>query len=146
MMQIIQIMQIRDLRALKDLARQIRSDCLSDVCKRFVIVSIYPYPPPLCKSSRLSSVCKSTSKAVLSTMQLTLHATRQTPHGAVQAMSAWSVKTRHAPSRYCRDARVYDHSTTAMHEIEYMSPIEYTPPALQGVFRVFPSAPPRRRK
>ena len=37
-------------------------------------------------------------------MQLTLHATRRTPHGAsrlVQAMSAWSVKTRHAPCRHC---------------------------------------------
>ena len=38
--------------------------------------------------------------------------TRPTPHGAsrlVQGMSAWSVKTRHAPSRHCRDARVYGH-------------------------------------
>ena len=72
-------------------------------------------------------MCKSASQAVLSRMQLTLHATRLTPHGAsrlVQAMSAWSVKTRHAPSRHCRDARVYDHTTTAMHEIEY------TPPSL----------------
>ena len=43
-------------------------------------------------------------------------------------MSDWSVKTRHAPSRHCRDARVYGHTTTAMHEIEYISPIEYTPP------------------
>ena len=43
---------------------------------------------------------KSASHAVLSRMQLTLHATRPTPHGAsrlVQAMSAWSVKTRRAP-------------------------------------------------
>ena len=66
-------------------------------------------------------------------MHLTLHATPQTPHGAsrlVQAMSAWLVKTRHAPSRHCRDARVYGHTTTAMHEIEYISPIEYTPPSL----------------
>ena len=41
-------------------------------------------------------------------MQLTLHATRRTPHGAsrlVQAMSAWSAKTRHAPSRQCSDMR-----------------------------------------
>ena len=38
---------------------------------------------------------KSASRAVLSRMQLTLHATRPTPHGAsrlVLAMSAWSVK------------------------------------------------------
>ena len=34
-------------------------------------------------------------------------------------MSAWSVKTRRAPSRHCRhcrDARVYGHTTTAMHD------------------------------
>ena len=52
-------------------------------------------------------------------MQLTLHATRRTPHGAsrlVQAMPAWSVKPRRAPSRHSRDARVYGHMTTAMHE------------------------------
>ena len=45
-------------------------------------------------------------------MQLTLYATCRTPHGAsrlVHAMSAWSVKTRRAPSRHCRDARVYGH-------------------------------------
>ena len=43
-------------------------------------------------------------------MQLTLLATRRTPHGAsrlVLAMSAWSVKIRRAPSRHCRDARVH---------------------------------------
>ena len=37
---------------------------------------------------------------IIDRMQLTLHATRPTPHGAsrlVQAMSAWSVKTRRAP-------------------------------------------------
>ena len=31
------------------------------------------------------------------------------------AMSAWSVKTQRAPSRHCRDARVYGDTTTAMH-------------------------------
>ena len=53
-------------------------------------------------------------------MQLTLHATRRPPHCArlVQAISAWSVRTRSTPSRHCRDARVY-HTTTAMHHIEY---------------------------
>ena len=43
-------------------------------------------------------------------------------HGAsclVLAMSAWSVKTRRAPSRHCRDASVYGHTPTAMHDIEY---------------------------
>ena len=52
-------------------------------------------------------------------MQLTLHATRRTPHGdsrLVPAMSAWSVKTPHAPSRHCRDPRVYGHTTAALHE------------------------------
>ena len=58
-------------------------------------------------------------------MQLTLHATRRTPHGAsrlVLAMFAWSVRARHAPSRHCRDARVYDDTTTAMHDNEYPPP------------------------
>ena len=41
-------------------------------------------------------------------------------------MSVWSVKTRHAPSRKCRDARVYGHTTTAMHDNEYTLP----PPGL----------------
>ena len=35
----------------------------------------------------------------------------------VQATSAWFVKTRHAPSRHSRDARVYGHTTTAMHKL-----------------------------
>ena len=79
-------------------------------------------------SLKLSFVCKSAPQAILSRMQLALHATRRTLHGAsrlVQAMSAWSVKTRHAPSRHCRDARVYGHTTTAMHEIEYIPGISY---------------------
>ena len=36
----------------------------------------------------------------------------------MQAISAWTVKPRHAPSRHCRDARVYGHTTEAMHDIE----------------------------
>ena len=47
----------------------------------------------------------SASQAVLSRMQLTVHATRRTPHGdlrLVLAMSAWSVKIRRAPSRHCK--------------------------------------------
>ena len=53
-------------------------------------------------------------------MQLTLRATRRTRHGAsrlVYTMSAWSVKTGRAPSRHCRDARVYGHTTSTMHDI-----------------------------
>ena len=32
-------------------------------------------------------------------------------------MSSWSVKTRRAPSRHSKDARVYGHTTTVMHTI-----------------------------
>ena len=45
---------------------------------------------------------------VRSRMQLTLHATRRTPHDAsrlMQGIPAWSMKTRRAPSRHRRDAR-----------------------------------------
>ena len=68
------------------------------------------------------------SQVVLGRMCLTLHATRRTPHGAasrlVHATSAGSVKTRRAPARHCRNARVYGHTTTAIrHE---MSIIHYT--------------------
>ena len=62
---------------------------------------------------------------ILGRMQLTLHATRRTAHGAsrlVQAMSAWLVKTRHAPSRHSRDARVYGHTTTAIHKLSTPPP------------------------
>ena len=68
---------------------------------------------------------KSVLRAVLGRVQFTLHATRRTPHGAsglVQAMSAWSVKTRRAPSSQCGDARVYGHTTTAMHEYRVHPP------------------------
>ena len=68
---------------------------------------------------KLSSMCKSTSQAVLRRMQLTFH------DGAsrlVQSMSAWSTKTRRAPSRHCRDPKLYGHTTTAMHVIEYTPP------------------------
>ena len=64
---------------------------------------------------------KPASKVVRSSMQFTLHAIRRTPHGAsrsVQAMSAWSVKTRRAPSRHRRNAMVYDHTPTATHYSE----------------------------
>ena len=40
----------------------------------------------------------------------------------MQAMSAWLVKTRRAPSRYSRDARVYGHTTTAMHKLNTRPP------------------------
>ena len=71
-------------------------------------------------------------------MLLTLPATRPTPHGTtrlVQAMSAWLVKTRRAPSRHCSHARVYSHTTTAMWDMN-----ENTPPSknyLACLFFVF---------
>ena len=68
---------------------------------------------------------KSVLRAVLGRMQFTLHATRRPPLGAsrlVQAMSAWCVKTRRAPSRHSRDARVYSHTTTAMHKLSTPPP------------------------
>ena len=67
-------------------------------------------------------------RAVLGRMQLTRYATRRKPYSAsrlVQAMSAWLVKTRHAPSRHSRDARVYVDTTTAMHKLRTPRP----PPA-----------------
>ena len=70
-------------------------------------------------------VLKSVSRAVLGRVQFTLHATRRTPHGAsrlVQTKCAWSVNTRRASSRPSRDARVYGHTTTAMHKTEYTPP------------------------
>ena len=90
-------------------------------------------------SLTLSSICKkvgtkvpkSVLRVVLGRMQFILHATRRTPHGAsrlVQAMSAWLVKTRRAPSRHGRDARVYGHKTTAMHKLS-------TPPPPQLIVR-----------
>ena len=71
---------------------------------------------------------KSVLRAVLGRIQFTLHAIRRTPHGAsrlVQAMSAWSVNTRRAPSR---DARVYGHTTTAMHKLSTPPPTLPCPP------------------
>ena len=62
---------------------------------------------------------KSASKAVPSRMKLALHATRPTPHGAsrlVQARSAWTGKTRRAPSGHCSDEKVYGNTTTAAHK------------------------------
>ena len=68
---------------------------------------------------------KSVLQAVFGRIQFTLHATRRTPHGAlrlVQAMSAWLVNTRSAPSRHGRDARVYGRTTTAKHKLSTPPP------------------------
>ena len=58
-------------------------------------------------------------------MQLTRHWTRRATHGAsrlVHAMFTWSVKTRRAPSRYSRNVRVYDHTTTSIHKLSTPPP------------------------
>ena len=68
---------------------------------------------------------KQAPQALLTRMQLTLHATRRTPHGAsrlVRATSAWSVKARHAPvPALYRCKRFYGHTTMHMHGIECTS-------------------------
>ena len=77
------------------------------------------------KEESTHRVPKSASQAVLSRMQLALHATRRTPHGAsrlVLAMPAWSVKTRRAPPRHCKDARLYCHTATAIHDMSTHHP------------------------
>ena len=58
-------------------------------------------------------------------MQFTFHATRRTPHGGStleQAMCAWLVKTRRAPSRHSRDERVYGQTTMAVHKLRTPPP------------------------
>ena len=105
---------------------------------RRTAVTHYPSPPDPPPLRGHPYARKPASKVVLiskSGMQLTLDATRRIPHGAsrlAMAMSAWSVKTRRAPLRRCRDAPghrtvgvqggVYGHTTTAMHDNEYTSP------------------------
>ena len=67
---------------------------------------------------------KSASRAFLSRMQRTLHAPRRTPNGAsrlVLSISAWSVKTRCAPSRRYRVARVYGHTSVRLRPCMIMS-------------------------
>ena len=47
----------------------------------------------------------------------------------------WSVKTRRTPSRHCRGARVYGHTTTVVHDIEYTPP-----PRLPNPHSPYPSS------
>ena len=63
-------------------------------------------------------------------------------------MPAWLVKTRRAPSRHSRDARVFGHTTTVMHEISTPPP-PLAPPCPRPrprprppstVFLLFPSS------
>ena len=74
-------------------------------------------------SLKLSFVCKSASQAVFSNMQPNVYATRSTFDGVprlVQPTDTRSVRTRRAPSRHCKDARVYGDTTTTKHDIEYI--------------------------
>ena len=83
-------------------------------------------------------VPKSVSRAVLGRVQFTLHTTHRTPHGAsrlVQAMSAWLVETRRVLSRHSRRARVYGHTTTAMHKLSNPPP---PPPSFTHAHEVLP--------
>ena len=69
------------------------------------------------------------SQAVLSRMQLTLHPTRSTPHGASclwRAMPTGWLKIWRDASRHCRDTRAYDHTTTAVHDMS--TPPRASPP------------------
>ena len=62
-----------------------------------------------------------------------------------QAMAAWLVKTRRAPSRHSRDARVYGHTATAMHKLSTPPhpPYRRTPPHSLAVPPLLPpSSPP----
>ena len=82
--------------------------------------AVTPQKIQLIRHSSRSYARKSASQAILSRIRLTLHATCRTTHGVsplVQTMPAWSVKTRHAPSWHCKDARTYDYTTTAMHDM-----------------------------
>ena len=67
---------------------------------------------------------------------------RLTPPGAsglVQAMSACLVKTRRARSRHSRDARVYGHTTKAMHKLSTPPPPSPPPRLLQRVIHALHS-------
>ena len=64
-------------------------------------------------------------------MELNLHATHPTPHGTsrlVHAMFAWSVKTRVLHPGIFRDARVYAHTTKAIHAWDEYTPSTPPPP------------------
>ena len=84
------------------------------------LVSVFPYPVfrPILSHPLFSpfpSLPSTNFHAAIhlqeSRMELTLHATRRerltTLLALVRAISAWSVKTRRAPSGHCRDARVW---------------------------------------
>ena len=62
----------------------------------------------------------STSQAVLGSTQLTLRATHPTPGGASRLVQVCACLVGERPQyRHCRGARVYRHTTTAMHANEH---------------------------
>ena len=84
---------------------------------------------------------KSASNADLSRVQPARHATSPTLHSGVrlvQAMSAWSVKTRRTPIRRCWDVRVYGHTTTTVHDVSTsLPPVRSNErPNLGGLYRL----------
>ena len=84
-----------------------------------------PFDAAIYIQERTHNVSKSAPQTVLSGMQLTVHATRRTPHGSsgfVQVAIAWSVKSLRAPPRNCRDARVYGANTRDMHDVSTLPP------------------------
>ena len=65
---------------------------------------------PMCKKVRTRCRRPAQEWFLVGCSSPLMHATRRAPHGAsclAHVMSAWSVKTRHAPSHHCGDARVY---------------------------------------
>ena len=93
------------------------------------------------KQESRHKVPESVLGAVLGRMQVTLHATRRTPHGAsplVQSNVCLVGETRPAPSRHSRDATVYGHTTTVMHKLS--TPPPFPPPHPAPPFQ--PPAPP----
>ena len=93
------------------------------------------------KQESRHKVPKSVIRAVLGRMQFVLHAIRRTPHGAshlVQATSALLVKSRRSPSRHSRDARVYGHTTAAMHELSSPLPWAKYIPGVQERRHIIP--------
>ena len=84
---------------------------------------ITQYTPLLASTRYAQNMRKSGAQVVLSSMQLSLHATRRTLHGASRSrrLATWSVKTRRAPSPHGMDASEghwsSDRGCAAMHEM-----------------------------
>ena len=78
-------------------------------------LEVYPKHDPLTRGRGGIQVC-----AASPTMADQQHEERHRGNLCllVQTSSAWSVKTRCAPSRRCQDARVSGHTTTVMHDNE----------------------------